>query len=34
MPRKRGGGRHRAKKKGNIGNKRDLVYKEEGQEYA
>ena len=34
MPRKRGGGRHRARKKGNLGNKRDLVYKEEGQEYA
>lgn len=30
MPRKRGGGRHRSKRKGNIGNKRELVYKEEG----
>lgn len=33
MPRKRGG-RHRGKKKTNFGNKRELLYKEEGQEYA
>ena len=30
MPRKRGGGRHRVKRKTNIGNKRELIYKEEG----
>lgn len=30
MPRKRGGGRHRPRKKRTMGNKRDLIYKEEG----